>query len=230
MLCAVREQSGDLGGLVETRWKRFGHDRVYLEAADGTKVGYIDLVKYELVLDEAGFETAAQDAFARWREIALSAASDPETSPEPEPVVEPEPIERPEASTATRPSVRPKNAELPKLIKAKYDSSCTACGRVLKKGADLFWIPNTSVVVCPSCTAVEVQAGLDTGTAGSGAMRKANGGSRQHAERLLKAYPMLGEYLKENARQPSHVRSWIRGADGERVVGRKLDIAAQRAG
>lgn len=225
---AVREQSGDPGGLIETRWKRFGHDRVYLEAADGTKVGYVDLVKDELVLDEPEYETAAQDAFVRWREIAGSTQSDAEALPEAEPAAQAEPVARPEPAPAERPSVRPKSPELPKLIAAKYDSSCTACGRVVKKGADLFWIPNTSVVVCPSCTAVEVQAGLDTGKAGSAATRKANAGSRRHAERLIKAYPMLGEHLKENARQPAHVRSWIRGADGERVVGRKLDIAAQK--
>ncbi|MEQ8437059.1 MAG: nuclease-related domain-containing protein [Ilumatobacter fluminis] len=223
----MREQPGDLGGLVETRWKRFGHDRVYLEAADGTKVGHIDLVKDELILDEPKYETAAQDAFVRWREIAGSTVVDADPSPAPEPIAETEATAA-EPAVATRPSIRPKAPELPMLIKAKYDSSCTACGRVVKKGADLFWIPNTSVVVCPSCTAVDVQAGLDTGTAGSAATRKANAGSRKHAERLLKAYPMLGEYLNANAHKPAHVRSWIRGADGERIVGRKLDIAAQK--
>jgi hypothetical protein len=224
MLWLVRETSGEVGGLLETRWRRFGHDRVYLETADGTKVGHIDLVKDELVLAEAQYEAAAQAAHRRWRAEVDATAAD--AAPVPERVLEPPPAPKPKAQP--RPSVRAKSTELPTLIKAKYDSACTACGKTVKKGADLFWIPNTAVVVCPACTAVEVAAGLHTGTAGAAANRIANAGSRKHAERLLKAYPMLGEYLKENTRPPSHVRSWIRGVDGERIVGRKLDIAGEK--
>src|SRR5687768_2673877 len=50
---------------------------------------------------------------------------------------------------------------LPRLIKAKYASTCTVCGAEVAKGADLFWVPGTKVVVCPPCTAGEVAAGLD---------------------------------------------------------------------
>ena len=220
MLCAVRGHDESSGGLIETRWKKFGHDRVYLEAPDGTKVGHIDLIKNELVVNAPDHAAAAQASFERWQQGAEATVPAPAAAPSSK-------IEPP--ATPDRPSVRPKTSpELPRLTAAKFDSTCTACGASIAKGDHLFWIPGTKVVVCPACTAAEVAAGLDAGTAGAAATRIANNGSRKHAERLLAAYPMLGEYLNANARPPSHVRSWIRGVDGERIVGRKLDIAAEK--
>lgn len=116
---------------------------------------------------------------------------------------------------------------LPTLTKARYASTCTVCGAAVPKGDDLFWVRGTKVVVCPPCTAGEVAAGLAPGTAGGAATRIADGATRKHAERLLAAYPMLGEHLIANARPTSTMHSWMRGADGERIVGRKLDIAAE---
>lgn len=215
------ENTDATSGLIEKRWKRYGNDRVYLETADGSKVGYIDLIKDELVVDDPVYSAAAMAAQARWRVERGGAAADPEPTAATEP---PEP----ERGQSYRPLPPPSATDLPKLIKSKINSACTACGAPTPIGSDAFWIPGTKVVVCPACTAAEVSAGLDVGTAGAAASRIANGASRKHAEKLLAAYPMLGEYLKENARPPSHVRSWIRGVDGERIVGRKLDIAAEK--
>jgi hypothetical protein len=220
-LCSVREHTGGPETLNEKRWKRFGQDRVYLETIDGSKVGHIDLVKDELVLEDPAHKAAALVAHARWRtELGLGGAETRAT----------ETAEPPKAKPAPAPPATAAQAAtaLPKLIVAKFDSTCTACGASMATGSDAFWIPGTKVVVCPACTAAEVSAGLDVGTAGAAASRIANGASRKHAEKLLAAYPMLGAYLKENARPPSHVRSWIRGVDGERIVGRKLDIAAEK--
>lgn len=217
-LSVVRDHDESAGGLVENRWKRFGHDRVYLETSDGTKVGHIDLIKGELVVDAPEHAAAARSSFDRWMR-------DVDPAP-PAPVAKPTTDRQPVERVSERPSVRPRTPELPALISAKYDSSCTACGGSIAKGAELFWLPGTKVVVCPTCQAAEVAAGLDIGKAGAAATRIAHGGSRRQAERILAAYPMLGEYLNSNARPPAHVRSWIRGVDGERVVGRKLDIAA----
>lgn len=115
---------------------------------------------------------------------------------------------------------------LPKLIKVKYAAPCTVCGTALAKGVEAFWIPDTNVMVCPPCTAGEVAAGMNTSTAGAGASRIADEQIRKHSERLLAAYPMLGEHLIANARPTNDMHAWMRGADGERIVGRKLDIAA----
>lgn len=112
---------------------------------------------------------------------------------------------------------------MPKLIKLKRDGTCTACGAALAVGTEAFWVKQTRVLVCVGCTGVEVSAGL--GTAGASAGRVADGAARAHAQRLLDAYPVLGEHLVENAPATSLMRRWDRGADGERVVGRALDRA-----
>lgn len=219
-------------GLIERRWQRYGHDRVYLESPDGTKVGYIDLKQSTLEVQDPSHGAAAQAAFDRW----CKAGDDVVPRPEPEPQREKEqrtgPQSEPVVASAPRPSskqsTRPRKADdLPKLITAKRDSTCTVCASTVPKGAELFWVPNSNVVVCPPCTAGEVAAGLETGRAGASAKRVADGAARKHAERLLAAYPMLGEHLVANARPTSNMHAWMRGADGERIVGRKLDIAAE---
>lgn len=199
----------DVGELVENRWSRYGHDRVYLEAKDGTKVGHIDLKTNSLELLDCRFEQAAQAALARWCEIPIDPVI-PATASKPTPTAKATPADT-----------------LPKLIKADRDSECTGCGTTVADGADLFLIPGTRVAVCPQCTAGEVAAGLDTGIAGGAASRIADGAARKHAERLLAAYPMLGSHLVANARPTANMHAWMRGADGERIVGRKLDIAAE---
>ncbi len=81
-------------------------------------------------------------------------------------------------------------------------------------------------MVCEECTRREISLGRQTNVAGAGAERMADSASRRHAERLLAAYPMLGEELLQNATPPASARSWVRGADGERIVGQALDKLA----
>lgn len=133
----------------------------------------------------------------------------------------------PAASIPSTASKAPADASLPKLIKAKRDSTCTACGTSVAKGEDLFWIVGTRVVVCPPCTAAEVSVGLASGPPGGAATRIADAASRKHAEKVLSAYPALGRHLLENAPPSAAMHSWMRGADGERIVGRKLDLLAE---
>jgi hypothetical protein len=203
----MRDEGGASAGsgLIETRWTKYGHDRVYLKINDDENVGFIDLKTKMLTVSDPRFDAACREVFARW----CPESSSPSTPAPPTP-----------------PAV-PGSSELPKLIKAKRDSMCTVCGATVRKGDDLFWVPNTNVVVCPPCTAGEVAAGLDSGAAGGAASRIADGVARKHAERLLAAYPMLGEHLVANARPTANMHAWMRGADGERIVGRKLDIEAE---
>lgn len=205
----MRDEGGVPGGpgLSERRWKRFGQDRVYLSVNGDVQVGFIDLNAQVVVLDDPAFEAQANEALARWC-----------------PTEVPQPMPRP----ASPDSAGPSSANgLPKLIKATRNSTCTVCGAKVPKGDDLFWVAKTKVVVCPACTAAEVAAGIDSGTAGGAASRIAGGAARKHAQRLLAAYPMLGDHLVANARPTHTMHAWLRGADGERIVGRKLDIAAE---
>ncbi|HTO01697.1 MAG TPA: nuclease-related domain-containing protein, partial [Microthrixaceae bacterium] len=134
----------------------------------------------------------------------------------------------PKKSQTRRASSRPAKSlpgdsdePIQRLIRVKFAGKCTGCSRELTEGVDAFYIPHSRVLVCPSCTAIEVSAGL--GVAGASAGRVADSHARKQAERLLAAYPMIGEHLIENARPSAMMHRWDRGADGERVVGRELD-------
>ncbi len=127
------------------------------------------------------------------------------------------------AATAATSKNEHRDAALPASIKVKYPGSCAACTRPLPRGVDAFYIRGAKAMVCVECTRLEVSLGLATNAAGAGAERMAEAASRRHAQRLLAAYPILGEQLLENAKPPASVQAWIRGADGERIVGKALD-------
>jgi hypothetical protein len=73
--------------LVETRWTRYGHDRVYLKPADGDPVGHVDLKSGSVTVENEEFATALTECRDRWvRRSALpppagSAVNPPASSP-----------------------------------------------------------------------------------------------------------------------------------------------------
>lgn len=115
------------------------------------------------------------------------------------------------------------DGDLPEKIRARYAGQCSACMAPIPKGDEAFYIRAAKAMVCVDCTRLEVSIGLAMNPAGAGAARMADDAGRRHSERLLAAYPMLGDRLLENAKPPSSVRAWTRGADGERIVGGLLD-------
>lgn len=54
--------------LTETRWRRYGQDRVYVQAADGTDLGYIDLQTETVVVSTPCHAQALNDCASRWLE------------------------------------------------------------------------------------------------------------------------------------------------------------------
>ncbi len=52
--------------LTETRWTRYGKDRVYVRTADGLDVGHVDLVAQRNVVKDLAYEVAMNDCLARW--------------------------------------------------------------------------------------------------------------------------------------------------------------------
>ena len=115
-------------------------------------------------------------------------------------------------------SARPKapsEPAIPKQIKVSRAGRCAACNTELPVKSEAYWVEGTRVLVCPACTAAEIAVGLGANVPGASASKVADAAARKQAERLLAAYP-------------SHtLHAWTRGADGERIVGRQLDIAAQ---
>jgi hypothetical protein len=61
--------SADSGGLVFTRWRRYGKDRLYVDTADGGKVGFWDLVADIGHPTAPEHEAALVAATARWRTL-----------------------------------------------------------------------------------------------------------------------------------------------------------------
>src|SRR3954447_17892496 len=54
-------------GLIVTRWKRYGKDRLYVSGADGAKVGWWDLVTDEAHPESPQHASALETAVAGWR-------------------------------------------------------------------------------------------------------------------------------------------------------------------
>lgn len=138
------------------------------------------------------------------------------------------PFPTPRPPMAEHARITPVDPGLPVAIKIRYAGSCGACLKPLAKGADAFYVRGAQVMVCVECTQREVQLGLAVNAPGAGAERIADAVGRRHAERLLAAYPMLGDQLIENAKPPKNVHAWVRGADGERIVGKALDALVKQ--
>ncbi len=71
--------------LIETRWKRYGKDRVYLKTVDGADVGHIDLTSRSIVATSPEHEPDLRACLARWTRDAQQtpAVSDREANEAP---------------------------------------------------------------------------------------------------------------------------------------------------
>jgi hypothetical protein len=127
--CHVRYRSRRctfMAHLVETRWTRFGHDRVYLKTAEGAQIGHVDLKSGSVTVENEEFASALTECRDRWvKNTALppptgSAVHPPASSPlvPPSAVVVPPPP-RDLATNAAGAAARAKrdevNAEAPVL-------------------------------------------------------------------------------------------------------------------
>jgi hypothetical protein len=65
--------------LIETRWRKFGNDRVYVRTADGTEVGVVDLKNGCVAQVAPGYEVLVNDCLVRWSSNAVQVA--PERKP-----------------------------------------------------------------------------------------------------------------------------------------------------
>lgn len=62
--------------LIETRWRKFGNDRVYVRTADGTEVGVVDLKNGCVAQVAPGYEVLVNDCLVRWSNNAASVAKE----------------------------------------------------------------------------------------------------------------------------------------------------------
>lgn len=82
-------------GLTETRWRRYGKDRIYLRTAEGQTVGHVDLVTRQAVVSDPAHSGAVHARLDRWLAAEQPAPASPATAPAPTmwapPVVPPAP-------------------------------------------------------------------------------------------------------------------------------------------
>lgn len=70
--------------LIETRWTRYGKDRVYVKTPDGAEVGHVDLVTRTIVATMPDYEADLQHCLARWSGAAEPASDGaPDAAPTP---------------------------------------------------------------------------------------------------------------------------------------------------
>lgn len=110
-----------MGDLVVKRWTRYGQDRLYVnDAADGSRVGWLDLQTDGVVLEREDIRAAFDRAIAPYRREAVSQAavlptppSGLEAAPAPAPppattvLPPPPPADEPAAVPSTTRSVEP---------------------------------------------------------------------------------------------------------------------------
>lgn len=65
--------------LVETRWTRYGKDRVYVRNQAGDEIGRIDLKEHKVVAKAPAYESSLEECLRRWTSEAQREA--PHESP-----------------------------------------------------------------------------------------------------------------------------------------------------
>ena len=82
MFKALRADATLMPQLVETRWTRFGHDRVYVKTAEGDQIGHVDLKSGTFTVEIEEFADALVQCRDRWvGAAALRPPSSPAASP-----------------------------------------------------------------------------------------------------------------------------------------------------
>jgi hypothetical protein len=125
--------------LVETRWTRYGHDRVYVSTCEGLKVGHVDLKTGSIGVELPGFSAALDDCKRRWFVGSPVppppiAATSPVSLPPPAPIATSSPAPRTEPEMAV-PMPPPPSPAIEPMVRAK-DLAANAPGAAAKAKRD----------------------------------------------------------------------------------------------
>jgi hypothetical protein len=114
-------------------------------------------------------------------------------------------------------------------IALRYAGRCYRCGIELAVGTRAVWSRVNRTITCIECeglTEVQQKTGPpSTSEAGGSAQRRFDQlhGAR---ESRLREKGRLGALVLKLSRDPQSTRAWARGAEGERIVGKRLDEIA----
>lgn len=121
----------------------------------------------------------------------------------------------------------------PTLIRLRYAGTCYACGCAVAARSEAWWDKDRKAVSCVVCGPVEVDPATATspaeearplsGSAGASAAREGERRTERRSERIRNAHPHLGKLILAATEDPQSTRAWAVGAEGERVVGQRLD-------
>jgi hypothetical protein len=125
--------------LVETRWTRYGHDRVYVSTCEGLKVGHVDLKTGSIGVEVPGFSAALDDCKRRWFVGSPVppppvAATSPVSLPPPAPIATSSPAPRTEPEMAV-PMPPPPFPAIEPMVPAR-DLAANAPGAAAKAKRD----------------------------------------------------------------------------------------------
>jgi hypothetical protein len=87
----TRADTARMTGLTVTRWRRYGKDRLYVNADDGTRVGWLDVATGEWTLERDDLREAFERALAEHELPAAAVAGALEPAPPPTPPPPPPP-------------------------------------------------------------------------------------------------------------------------------------------
>lgn len=105
-------------------------------------------------------------------------------------------------------------------ITLRRDDTCAACGAAVAAGTRAIWDRAAKTVTCQECFSRPTQAAL--GTAGASARAEGERRRARWQEGVRARHPRIGGLLLALREEPTHVRNWTRGAEGEERVAAAL--------
>ncbi len=134
-----------------------------------------------------------------------------------------------------------------RLLRLRYPAGCSACGTELEPKTRAWWDSGTKTARCERCdearhepgaeeSAVPTVAPLDaanraaesgSGIAGGSAQREFERRKARRNANIRLRYPRVGGLILALTDEPREIKSWARGAEGERKLGAGLDGLAE---
>jgi len=122
-----------------------------------------------------------------------------------------------------------------RLIRLRYAATCIRCQTDLERASEAWWSVATRDVECLVCYRGAHEAPDDArnrageraaSTAGASAMREFERRRDRRQEQIRGAHPTIGGLILALSNEPQSTIAWARGAEGERLLGARLDDCA----
>jgi len=115
---------------------------------------------------------------------------------------------------------------LTKMMSLRYAGTCSGCGVGLPAGVWAAYDRVSRTVTCARCSTLDPDDQIfQAGTAGGSAQREFEKRKDKRETRIRAQHPRLGGVILALTDEPQRTRAWATGAEGEVVLGRRLDAA-----